>query len=83
MVAVAEARRAAPAVLFLPNVRLWWEAAQPMLQATLTILLEARAARSRSRLSPRCADRPCVLSIVGHSAACVRAHERAAVPAWC
>jgi SpoVK/Ycf46/Vps4 family AAA+-type ATPase len=38
--AVAEARRAAPAVLYLPHVGGWWDAAGPMLRATLTMLLE-------------------------------------------
>lgn len=52
VVAVAEARRAAPAVLFLPNVRLWWEAAKPMLRATLTILLEVRSLGPSPRPGP-------------------------------
>ena len=37
--AVTEARRAAPAVLFLPHLRLWWDSA-PTLRATLRALME-------------------------------------------
>ena len=38
--AVTEARRAAPAVLFLPHLRLWWDSASPTLRATLRTLME-------------------------------------------
>jgi SpoVK/Ycf46/Vps4 family AAA+-type ATPase len=38
--AVTEARRAAPAVLFLPHLRLWWDSASPTLRATLRALME-------------------------------------------
>ena len=38
--AVTEARRAAPAVLFLPHLRLWWDSATPTLRATLRTLME-------------------------------------------
>ena len=38
--AVVEARRAAPAVLFLPHLRLWWDSASPTLRATLRTLME-------------------------------------------
>lgn len=34
-----EARRAAPAILFLPHLQLWWETAPASLKATLTMLL--------------------------------------------
>ena len=39
MHAVLEARRAAPAILFLPHLQLWWETAPASLRATLTRLL--------------------------------------------
>lgn len=32
-------RRAAPAVLFLPHLHLWWRTASPQLRATLVMLL--------------------------------------------
>ena len=38
--AVTEARRAAPAVLFLPHLRLWWDSASRTLRATLRTLME-------------------------------------------
>ena len=38
--AVTEARRAAPAILFLPHLRLWWDSAPPSLRAVLRALLE-------------------------------------------
>jgi SpoVK/Ycf46/Vps4 family AAA+-type ATPase len=38
--AFAEARRAAPAVLFLPHTHLWWETAPGPLRAALWMLLE-------------------------------------------
>jgi len=38
--AVTEARRAAPAVLFLPSLRLWWDSATPTLRATLRTLMD-------------------------------------------
>ena len=34
-----EARRAAPAVLFLPHLHLWWQTASPALRAVLVMLL--------------------------------------------
>ena len=34
-----EARRAAPAVLYLPHLQLWWETTGAALQATLRMLL--------------------------------------------
>ena len=37
---VGEARRAAPCVLYLPRLDTWWEAAGPMLRATLCLLLD-------------------------------------------
>ncbi len=37
--AVAEARRAAPAVLFLPHLHLWWDTAAPQLRSVLEALL--------------------------------------------
>ena len=37
--AVVEARRAAPAILFLPHLHLWWETAPASLRAILTMLL--------------------------------------------
>ena len=37
--AVLEARRAAPAILFLPHLQLWWETAPASLRATLSMLL--------------------------------------------
>lgn len=37
--AVIEARRAAPAILFLPHLQLWWETAPASLRATLSMLL--------------------------------------------
>ena len=37
--AVIEARRAAPSILFLPEIRLWWESSTPTLRAALTTLL--------------------------------------------
>ena len=37
--ALLEARRAAPAILHLPHLQLWWETAQPSLRATLWMLL--------------------------------------------
>jgi len=37
--AVTEARRAAPSVLYLPEIRLWWESSTPTLRAALTTLL--------------------------------------------
>ena len=37
--AVTEARRAAPSILFLPEIRLWWESSTPTLRAALTTLL--------------------------------------------
>lgn len=37
--AIIEARRAAPAVLFLPHLQLWWETAPASLRATLWMLL--------------------------------------------
>ena len=39
MHAVLEARRAAPAILHLPHLQLWWETAPPSLRATLCMLL--------------------------------------------
>ena len=39
MHAVLEARRAAPAILHLPHLQLWWETAPPSLRATLWMLL--------------------------------------------
>ncbi len=39
MHALLEARRAAPAILHLPHLQLWWETAQPSLRATLWMLL--------------------------------------------
>ena len=39
MHAFIEARRAAPAVLYLPHVQLWWETASSCLRATLCMLL--------------------------------------------
>lgn len=39
MHAVVEARRAAPAVLYLPHLTLWWETAPPSLRTTLRMLL--------------------------------------------
>ena len=37
---ITEAKRAAPAVLFLPHLQLWWEAAHNNLRVTLWMLLE-------------------------------------------
>ena len=37
--AVTEARRAAPSILYLPELRLWWESSTPTLRAALTTLL--------------------------------------------
>ncbi len=37
---IAEARRASPAILYLPNLPLWWETAPISLQATLQSLLD-------------------------------------------
>ncbi|CAL5230062.1 g13513 [Coccomyxa viridis] len=37
--AVMEARRAAPAILHLPHLQLWWDTAPPSLRATLRMLL--------------------------------------------
>lgn len=37
--ALVEARRAAPAVLYLPQLHLWWAAAPPLLRTTLACLL--------------------------------------------
>uniref|UniRef100_A0A7S3R877 Bromo domain-containing protein n=1 Tax=Dunaliella tertiolecta TaxID=3047 RepID=A0A7S3R877_DUNTE len=37
---VVEARRAAPAVLYLPHIQLWWTTAPPALRAVLIMLLE-------------------------------------------
>ena len=37
---IAEARRASPAILYLPNLQLWWETAPTSLQATLQSLLD-------------------------------------------
>ena len=37
--AVLEARRASPAILFLPHLQLWWETAPASLRATLSMLL--------------------------------------------
>lgn len=37
--AVLEARRAAPAILHLPHLQLWWDTAPPSLRATLWMLL--------------------------------------------
>ncbi|KAA6420881.1 MAG: ATPase family AAA domain-containing protein [Trebouxia sp. A1-2] len=37
--AVLEARRASPAILFLPHLQLWWDTAPASLRATLTMLL--------------------------------------------
>ena len=34
-----EARRAAPAILHLPHLQLWWDTAPPSLRATLCMLL--------------------------------------------
>ncbi len=34
-----EARRAAPAILHLPHLQLWWDTASPSLRATLCMLL--------------------------------------------
>lgn len=39
MHAVIEARRAAPAILFLPHLQLWWDTAPASLRATLWMLL--------------------------------------------
>ena len=39
MHAFLEARRAAPAVLYLPSLPLWWSTASPTLRATLTCLM--------------------------------------------
>ena len=39
MHAVLEARRAAPAILHLPHLQLWWDTAPPSLRATLWMLL--------------------------------------------
>ena len=38
--AVTEARRAAPSILYLPHIRLWWESANATLRATLLTLLD-------------------------------------------
>ena len=38
--AVTEARRAAPSILYLPHIRLWWESANATLHATLLTLLD-------------------------------------------
>lgn len=38
--AVAEARRAAPAILYLPHLQLWWEMAPLSLRTTLWVLLQ-------------------------------------------
>ena len=40
VVAVTEARRAAPSILYLPHIRLWWESANATLRATLLTLLD-------------------------------------------
>ena len=37
---ITEARRSAPAVLFLPHLQMWWEAAHNNLRVTLWMLLE-------------------------------------------
>ena len=37
--AVVEARRAAPAILFLPHLQLWWETAPHSLKASLWMML--------------------------------------------
>jgi len=37
--ALIEARRAAPAVLYLPHLQLWWQTAHASLRATLWMLL--------------------------------------------
>ena len=37
--AVVEARRAAPAILYLPHLTLWWDTAPASLRATLWMLL--------------------------------------------
>jgi len=37
--AITEARRAAPSILYLPEIRLWWESSTPTLRAALTTLL--------------------------------------------
>ena len=37
---ITEARRSAPAVLFLPHLQLWWQAAHSNLRVTLWMLLE-------------------------------------------
>ena len=39
MHAVLEARRAAPAILHLPHLQLWWDTAPPSLRATMWMLL--------------------------------------------
>ena len=39
MHALIEARRAAPAVLYLPHLQLWWQTAGASLRATLWMLL--------------------------------------------
>ena len=39
MHAVIEARRAAPAILYLPHLTLWWDTAPASLRATLWMLL--------------------------------------------
>ena len=39
MHALIEARRAAPAVLYLPHLQLWWQTAHASLRATLWMLL--------------------------------------------
>ncbi|GIM05045.1 hypothetical protein Vretimale_9501 [Volvox reticuliferus] len=37
--AFVEARRSAPAILYLPHLQLWWQTAPPQLRATLVMLL--------------------------------------------
>ncbi|GLI60628.1 hypothetical protein VaNZ11_002825 [Volvox africanus] len=37
--AIVEARRSAPAILYLPHLQLWWQTAPPQLRATLVMLL--------------------------------------------
>lgn len=39
MHAIIEARRAAPSVLYLPHLQLWWQTAHASLRATLWMLL--------------------------------------------
>ena len=84
MHAFIEARRAAPAVLYLPHVQLWWDTASPCLRATLCMLL-ADLPPELPLLLLAVADGPCEVmapTLVGRRCMRVKSNTFAGPESW-